>query len=85
MFKSGNKLDCSNYHPMSLLPLISKIFERILKTRLVCFLEKFSLLHCKQFGFREKRSNAEAITDIIEKTRINNSNEIKSIRTFLDL
>ena len=40
LFKSGSKLDCSNYRPISLLPVIRKIFERILKTRIVFFSRK---------------------------------------------
>ena len=85
LFKSRNKLDCSNCRPISLLLVISKNFERILKTRIVSFLEKCSLLHSRQFGFRAKRITEEEITDIFEKIRINKSNKIKSICTFLDL
>ena len=42
-------------------------------------------MHSKQFGFLGKRSTVEAITDTIEKIRIDNSSKIKSICTFLDL
>ena len=71
LFKSGNKLDCGNYRPISLIPVISKIYERILKTRIVSFVEKFGLMHSKPFG---KRSTVDAITDIIDKIRTDNSN-----------
>ena len=61
IFKSGNKTDPSNYRPISTLPYISKIFEMCLSVRLVDYFEKFSLLTEFQFGFRRKRSTADAV------------------------
>ena len=84
LFKSGNKLDCSNYRPISFLPVISKICERILKTSMVSFLEKFSLLLSKEFGSRETKHCRSIYRYNWKKNRINNSNKIKSIWTFLD-
>ena len=42
-----NKLECSNYRPISLLPNISKIIEKAMYTRLYKFLEKYSPLYKK--------------------------------------
>ena len=41
-YKKGDKLECSNYRPISLLPNISKIIEKAMYTRLYKFLEKYS-------------------------------------------
>ena len=49
--KKGDKLDCNNYRPISLLSNISKIFEKSMHIRLVNFLKKNKLLFCHQFGF----------------------------------
>ena len=45
IFKKGNKLDSSNYRPISLLPNISKILEKVMYSRLSKFLDKFDLLN----------------------------------------
>ena len=42
--KKGDKLDCNNYRPISLLSNISKIFEKSMHIRLVNFLRKNKLL-----------------------------------------
>ena len=49
--KRGDKLDCNNYRPISLLSNISKNFEKSMHIRLVNFLSKNKLLFCHHFGF----------------------------------
>ena len=56
IFKEGNKDDFSNYRPISLLPAISKVFERIIFKRAYSYVEKFKLLDDNQFGFRKKET-----------------------------
>ena len=51
-YKKGDKLQCYNYRPIFLLPNISKIIEKAMYARLYKFLEKYSSLYKKQFGFR---------------------------------
>ena len=61
LFKGGKKDDRNCYRPISLLPGISKLFERILARRLVKFLTKNQVLSKDQFGFRAKFSTEYAI------------------------
>ena len=56
VYKKGNKLDPGNYRPISVLPVLSKVFEKLVNTRLMKFLNKFDLLYKHQYGFREKHS-----------------------------
>ena len=65
--KGNYKTDMNNYRP--LLSVVSKVFERIMYSRIISFLEKFHLLSDSQFGFRSKRSCVDAITHIVEKIR----------------
>lgn len=51
IFKSGESNCCNNYRPISILPVFSKVFERIIHKRLYNFLSYHSLLHQSQFGF----------------------------------
>ena len=63
--KKGDKLDCNNYRPISLLSNISKI----LHIRLANFLRKNKLLLCYQFGFQIGYSVNHALTSLTELIR----------------
>ena len=61
----------TSYRPISLLPTISKLFEKIVLKRLKLIIEERKLLPSHQFGFRNKHSTMDQvhrITDIIENT-----------------
>lgn len=63
--------DVSSYRPISLLPILSKLFEKILLKRLKPIIEQRNLIPNHQFGFREGHSTIDQvhrITDIIEKS-----------------
>lgn len=85
IYKSGDKHDSSNYRPISVLPTISKILERILNNSLTEFLNKHKLICDWQFGFRKGKSTEDAIASltnlIVEKT----DKKSKCIGIFLDL
>jgi hypothetical protein len=44
-YKKSNALDKSNYRPVSILPVISKFFERAINDQLVFFFSKFTLTY----------------------------------------
>ena len=50
--KGGNSMMLNNYRPVSVLPLLSKIFERIMYDRLIEFINKHDVVYKYQFGFR---------------------------------
>ena len=51
LFKKGSKTDPQNYHPISLLPLLSKIIETIVHDQTEDFLSKNKLRHRFQSVF----------------------------------
>lgn len=61
IYKSGDKYDISNYRPISLISNVSKIYEKIIKSRIVKFLDKHRIISERQFGFRRGRSTEDAI------------------------
>lgn len=67
IFKSGCKCSICNFRPISVLPLVSKIFEKTLCNRLVNYLNKFNILSSHQFGFRKRCSTSDGILDFVEK------------------
>ena len=85
IFKSGNSMECSNYRPISLLSVVSKIFEKLVHKRVYTFLDKNNLIYNRQFGFRPKYSTSYALTDLIEdiKKKIDDGNFVCGV--FLDL
>ena len=54
VYKAGAKNEFSNYRPISILPFFSKIFEKIVYTRLINYLNKEDILTPSQYGFRKK-------------------------------
>ena len=66
LYKSGNVDDVNNYRPVSILPILSKIFERVVYNRVYSFLEKYNLLNRSQYGFRKGKSTIQAVLDQLE-------------------
>ena len=59
--KSGDKDDIKNKRPISILNVISKIFEKAIHNRLNTYLEKHQLIVPNQHGFRQNHSTESAI------------------------
>ena len=59
----------SNYRPISLLSLFSKILERLMYNRLLEFLNKHNILNKYQFGFRNMHSTFMALITLMENLR----------------
>ena len=85
IFKSGCKSVISNYRPISVLPSISKIFEKIFQIRLTNYLTSKNILSNNQFGFRERYSPQMALLDLCDKLTKAIDNGKISIAIFLDL
>ena len=64
--KPGNSTSISNYRPISILPVISKVFEKIIHKQLYRYLENNSILFKYQFGFRTKKSTTHAILNFMQ-------------------
>ena len=54
IFKKSDSSLLVNYRPISLLPTISKIFERIIHDQMYEYFNNFNLLAEQQYGFRKK-------------------------------
>jgi len=67
LYKSGDAIKLSNYRPVSILPLFSKILERLMYNRLMSFIDKHKLLYKYQFGFRKNHSANMALILLVDK------------------
>ena len=55
IFKGGDKTNPNNYRPISSLPILNKVFEKLLYNRLNSFFEGKSIFCKEQYGFRKKK------------------------------
>ena len=85
IYKKGDTLGCSNYHPISLLSNLSKIYEKCMHTRIYGYLEKYNLLYNKQFGFRLKHSTNHALVSLIECLKSGLDDKMSACAVFIDL
>ena len=76
---------CANYRPIYLLSNISKIFERIMYTRLEDFLKTSEILYKFQFGFRKTYLTNHALLSIVEKNRNSLDKNMYTCGIFIDL
>ena len=66
VFKKGSKLECSNYRPISLLSNLNNVIEKLMRKRLMEFLNEQKIIYCKQYGFRKGFSTAHAKINLID-------------------
>ena len=67
LFKNDNKMYVNNYRPVSVLPLLSKILERLMYNRIITFINKHDILYRYQFGFRQNYSTNLALITLVDK------------------
>lgn len=84
LFKSGDKDCINNYRPISILPIFSKIFEKLIQSRLINFFDKEKVLYDGQFGFRKKRSTIQALNASISNVINSLEKRHKSLGIFID-
>ena len=66
MFKNDDPLLCVNFCPISLLPIFSKLFEKLIHKRMHSVLDVNKLIYNKQFGFRSNHSTSHALRNNTE-------------------
>ena len=69
IFKNDNELLCENYRPISLLPIFSKIYEKVIYTRMYNYLINNNLLYNRQFGFRTQYSTVHSLISVTEEIK----------------
>jgi len=61
LFKKDDKTEVGNYRPVSILSIISKVFERVVYDQICTYLKEKDLLYKFQSGFRGGFSQTPAI------------------------
>ena len=72
LFKKGDPTNLSNYRPISLLPVMSKVLEKVINKQITSKLDELHLIDDNQYGFRTAHSTEDAVIkfiDTIEKAK----------------
>ena len=85
IFKEGQQTILDNYRPISILPVVSKLMERILYNQLSKYLEKESILSEYQFGFRSHHSTTTTLIDCSNEWYVNMDRGHYNLVVFLDI
>jgi hypothetical protein len=85
IFKSGNSESCDNYRPISLLPSLSKVLEKLIAVQLTNHLELNNLLYEHQYGFQRNKSTLHNLTHLTNYIYRALNDKKYCIGLFLDL
>ena len=66
IFKKGNSKQCSNYRPIAILPVLSKLVEKLFSVRLTSFLVNNNTISPSQYGFQKNKSTTMACINYYE-------------------
>jgi hypothetical protein len=83
--KGGQKDLPGNYRPISILPVMSKIWESVIKDRINKYLEIAYPINSRQFGFTKQSNTLSACLEIINNLQTNYDKGIQSALLFIDL
>ena len=82
--KGGPSETLNNYRPISLLPILSKILEKLMHSRVYKFLEEQNFFYQYQYGFRKNKNTGLAIAELTNELNINIDNGLINVGVFLD-
>ena len=85
IFKKGDPHVTDNYRPISLLPIISKVFEKVVFLQMYDYFVENNLLYDSQYGFRKYHSTDYAGLEFTDKITSNLDQGKLPIAIFLDL
>ena len=83
--KKGDATAFNKYRPISLLPAISKVLEKIIYDQLSCYLNDSKLLFNNQYGFRSMHSTEFAALELIDRIITQMDKDELPINIYLDL
>ena len=84
LYKSGDVSAISNYRPVSILSTFSKLFEKIMHSRLIEYIDSHNILNNAQFGFRKKHSTISALIVLLDRILTGFNNGDITLGVYLD-
>ena len=84
IFKSGDSNSTVNYSPISMLPFLSKIFEKLMCASLDSYLKSNNILCTYQFGFHKNSNTSNAINEFFDYVYSLLDSKQSTIAVYLD-
>ena len=85
VFKEGNKTDCGNYRPISVISVVAKLFEGLAYNQFRTFISDNNILVKQQSGFRSQHSTETALLGSTNEWLYNMDSGLINGVLFLDL
>lgn len=85
LFKKGSNLKVCNFRPISILPVLSKIYEKIIHKQIDTYLTSNNMLFENQSGFRKSYSTQCSLINLTESIKSNMDNGLLTGMLLLDL
>ena len=85
LYKKESRFLPSNYRPISLLNCFNKLFEKLIYSQIIRFIDKHKILYINQYGFRKGYSTTLALIDVIDTLKQALDRQEYAIGIFLDL
>ena len=85
IYKKGSPEEVSNYRPISLLPIFSKVYEKLMYKRLYSFVTCKKIIYQLQFGFQQQNSVDHALISMTEAVKNTLDNKRFGCGMFIDL
>jgi hypothetical protein len=84
VYKKGPKACLDNYRPISLLPVLSKVFEKVLNAQITQVIDN-GFIDDNQFGFRKGHSTEDAVIKFVDEIEreLGKKNHVASV--FIDV
>ena len=81
----GGDTCVQNYRPITVCSSLSKILEKVVRDRVMKYLERIKILNNSQFGFRSKHSTNHAVINLTETTLEALESNLEVGGVFLDI
>ena len=85
IYKSDDENIFNNYRPISILPALSKVFEKIVFNQTYAYFDDHNLFFENQYGFRKKHSTELAVLEVIDRITNQLDKGLTPMNIYLDL
>jgi hypothetical protein len=85
LYKKKDKTNPANYRPISLLPIIGKVFDTLINNQMMAHLTKHNIISPTQYAFRPNSNTSMALETIINKIHRHTSQRQPILAIFVDL
>ena len=76
---------CDSYRPISVLPVLSKVFEKCIYNQLISYFSSENIITPTQYGFKPGSTTVDCLIDLTEEISTSLDQGDYAVSIFLDL